>query len=213
MHLLLETTQYERLCSQQKQFMKRYARIRIVHGSYGKPEENWFPWLAHELRKDGHEVLIPAFPTPEEQTLQRWKAVFLRDAGPLNPHTVLVGHSLGPGFILTLLEDSTVPVLGTFLVAGFVGKLGQPEFDSVNESFVCRSFDWERIRSNSGCTKIYNSDNDPYVPLQKGVELAEKLGVPLNIIKNAGHINSESGFREFPPILADIRRLLALKYD
>jgi predicted alpha/beta hydrolase family esterase len=57
-------------------------------------------------------------------------------------------------------------------------------------------------------TYKYNSDNDQYVPLQKGSELADNLGVELMVVKNGGHLNADSGFTEFPQLLDDIRSLL-----
>jgi predicted alpha/beta hydrolase family esterase len=183
-------------------------RIVIIHGSFGTPEENWFPWLASELRSDGCRVLCPRLPTPEGQNLSSWKDAFNAEVGPLSPDTVLVGHSLGPGFILNLLQDTMQTILGTFLVSGFIGKLGIEEFDRVNESFVCRDFDWKRIKRNAGFVHVYNSDNDPYVPLERGKSLADKLGVELTILHNSGHVNLAAGFDEFPQLLHDIRALL-----
>jgi len=33
----------------------------IIHGTYGKPEENWFTWLKENLEERGHEVIVPSF--------------------------------------------------------------------------------------------------------------------------------------------------------
>jgi predicted alpha/beta hydrolase family esterase len=46
------------------------ANIFIIHGSYGNPDENWFPWLKKELEQEGHKVFVPKFPTPEDQSLR-----------------------------------------------------------------------------------------------------------------------------------------------
>ena len=184
------------------------ALVVIVHGSYGSPDENWFPWLADEIRRLGHKAVVPRLPTPEGQNLESWHKEFSHQVGPLTENMVLAGHSLAPGFILSLLERSDVTVQGTFLVSGFLGKLGLEEFDLVNETFVCREFDWEAIRQRAGEIHVYNSDTDPYVPLERGEELASKLGVELNVIHDGGHINTGAGFRDFPQLLADIKRLI-----
>jgi len=184
-------------------------RVVISHGSYGNPQENWFPWLAAEIRKLGHDAVTPTFPTPGGQSLDIWRAEFRAQVGFLAPDMVLVGHSLGVGFILNLIEESKVPVRGTFLVSGFLGRLGLEEFDPINESFVCRDFQWDRIRRNAGEVHIYNADNDPYVPLAKGKELAETFEVELTVVPNGGHINASAGFLSFPLLLKDLQPLLS----
>jgi uncharacterized protein len=188
--------------------MNKQKRVIIIHGAYGYPDENWFPWLADQVERAGHLAYRPALPTPQGQELGNWRRQFAEQVGKLSPMTVLVGHSLGPGFILDLLERAPVPVQGTFLVGGFLGKLGLPDFDSVNESFVCRDFDWPRIRQNAGITRIYNSDNDPYVPLERGRELAALLGVELQVIRGGGHINAAAGFTKFDRLWVDMQSVL-----
>ena len=101
----------------------------LIHGSYGNPNENWFPWLKEELEKDGHEVVAPTFPTPENQSLDSWKEIL----SELPEDCVVIGHSLGVPFLLTLLE--TQKAKAAFFVAGFASLLGN-EFDEVNKTFV-----------------------------------------------------------------------------
>ena len=185
------------------------TRVIIVHGSYGNPMENWFPWLRDQLTHLGATVLTPSFPTPEGQNLANWLKVFDDEVGPLTSRDILVGHSLGPAFILHLLQRSQVPVMGTFLVSGFLNDLGIEEFDSVNSTFTADLFDWPVVRANSGHAHVYNSNNDPYVPLTKGTELAEKLGVSLIVLDGAGHVNASAGFTTFPLLLQDISALMS----
>jgi len=46
-------------------------KILLIYGAGGNPQENWFPWLKEELKKEGHAVMIPQFPnTPEAQTVE-----------------------------------------------------------------------------------------------------------------------------------------------
>jgi predicted alpha/beta hydrolase family esterase len=182
-------------------------RVIIIHGSFGSAQENWFPWLANEVKKRGAVAIIPEFPTPERQTLKNWFAVFDNKVGELDRNTILVGHSLGAAFILRALERTKEPVGATFLVSGFLGKLGLPEFDAVNAEFVTAPVDWRQVRKKAGHVSVINSDSDPYVPIAKGQELADGLGVTLTVLHNAGHINTAAGYQQFPQLLLEIERL------
>ncbi len=181
-------------------------RVVIIHGSYGSAKENWFPWLGEAVRALGHHVIIPDFPTPEGQSLQRWLEVFESRVGKLSPDIVLVGHSLGAAFILRVLERTAQTITGAFLVSGFLGELGLPEFDKVNSDFVLAPVNWPRVVKNGGKIMVYNSDNDPYVPLDKGRKIAHELGVDLTIVKGGGHINAAAGYAQFPKLLDDLQK-------
>jgi predicted alpha/beta hydrolase family esterase len=97
-------------------------------------------------------------------------------------------------------------------ISGFwdrlLGKIGLEDFDTVNETFVCREFDWERIRKNAGAIHLYAGDDDPYVPKEKGPELAEKLKAKLVVVPGGGHLNAEAGYLEFKLLLDDLMAVL-----
>ncbi len=184
------------------------VNIIIVHGTGGSPEGNWFPWLKGRLEKLGCRVFVPKFPTPENQSLDNWMKAFEGYAHYLDEGSIVVGHSLGPAFLLSVLEKYDVKIRAAFFVAGFAGLLGNTEFDTLNRTFVDKKFDWEKIRRS--CKKFYviNSDRDPYVPIEKGESLAKNLGVELTVLKDAGHINSESGYTKFDMLLGKIKNEL-----
>ena len=52
----------------------RHERLRVVilHGAYGRPDSNWFLWLAERVQATGHETLLPRFATPQGQSLEAW---------------------------------------------------------------------------------------------------------------------------------------------
>ncbi|MFA6461176.1 MAG: alpha/beta hydrolase [Candidatus Woesearchaeota archaeon] len=181
-------------------------KIFIIHGSYGSPEENWFPWLKTELEELGCKVFIPKFPTPNNQSLSSWMKVFKPCEMLIDENSILVGHSLGPAFILHLLERHKVK--SAFFISGFVGKLNHPDFDLINDTFVNHHFDWQKIRSNCSTFQIYHSDNDPYVPLDRAEEIARFLEIKVKIIKNAGHFNKAAGYTTFPLLLEEIKKKL-----
>ncbi len=184
------------------------TNVIIIHGTGGNSNENWFPWLKAELEKQGCRVFVPNFPTPTNQSLENWLEVFKDYEQYLDENSIVVGHSLGPAFLLTIIENLQRPIKAAFLVAGFLKKLNKPEFVESNKTFVEKVFDWAKIKGN--CKKFYviNSDNDPHVPLEKGKEFAEKLATELIIVKNAGHFNEEAGFTKFDFLLEKIKHEL-----
>jgi hypothetical protein len=178
-------------------------KVFIIHGSHGYPEENWFPWLKIELEKLGNDVIVPKFPTPKNQTLGDWIKVISKydiDNG------ILIGHSLGVAFILSLLEKHKAKAC--FFVAGFISKLGN-EFDNINVSFIDKKFNFDKIKKNCERFVVFQSDNDPYVSVQHGKELAEKVDGELIIVKNAGHFNSKAGYDRFDELLEQIKSSLS----
>ncbi|MFA6991897.1 MAG: alpha/beta hydrolase [Candidatus Gracilibacteria bacterium] len=173
----------------------------IIHGVGGTPEENWFPWLKSELEKIGHKVIIPQFPTPENQTLKNWMKIYESYQKDFTEPPILIGHSLGVPFILDILEK--YPAKSAYLVSGFVDKADN-KFDSGMKTFAQKLFDWPTIKTNCKTFAIFHSDNDPYIKLEKGQEVAKLLDTPLTFIKNAGHFNETSGYTKFPLLLNTI---------
>jgi hypothetical protein len=187
--------------------MKIYnmSNVFIFHGVGGQPEENWFPWLKRELEKLGHKVIVPQFPTPNGQTLENWLKVLENYKPDLNQDSILIGHSLGVSFVLNVIERQ--PVKAAFLVGGFIGKIGH-FFDNQMKTFTQREFDWASIKQNCPKFHIYNSDNDPYIRVDKAEELSAKLATPVTYVKGAGHFNQVAGYLEFPLLLEDLKKVL-----
>ena len=177
-------------------------RVIVLHGAHGGPDTNWFPWLQAALGAQGIEVVRPRFPTPQGQSLEAWLRAYDLAVGSLpSARTFLVGHSLGAAFALRLVERATKPFDGLFLAAGFIGALGLPDYDSINQSFFAEPFDWAGIRERKGrAGRCWAGDDDPYVPLPRSQEVADQLGTPLEIVSGGGHLNSETRFDAFPQL-------------
>ena len=81
--------------------------VFIVHGSYGKPFENWFPWMEKELEKKDISCVIPTFPTPAHQNYDAWSELldYYVEKGFITSETVMVGHSCGAVFISKYLNQ------------------------------------------------------------------------------------------------------------
>lgn len=181
------------------------SHIFIIHGFKGTPQGNWFPWLKGELKKLGHQVFVPQFPTPENQTLSNWLKTLEQYREFIDQESIFIGHSLGVPFILNVLER--YPVKVAVLVAGFIGKT-ENSFDDGMKTFAQKSFAWTKIKNNCSNFLVFNSDNDPYLKPEKGKELATSLGTKAILIKKAGHINRISGFLTFDLLLQKLKPLL-----
>jgi len=186
------------------------SKVFIIHGSYGNPNENWIPWLRRKLEEEGHTVFVPEFPTPKNQSFNSWWDEFGEYYHHIDEDSILIGHSLGFAFILSIIEslDIPKPMRACYFVSGFTGLLNNPEFDKINKTFTTKEFDWEKIKENCEKFYIFHSDNDPYVPLEKAKELAEKLDVQPVIIKNGGHFNEKAGYTKFKLLYDKIREIL-----
>lgn len=176
--------------------------IFMIHGVRGNPQENWFPWLKKKIEEEGNRVFIPQFPTPEGQTLENWLKAFEPYEKYLNENSIVIGHSLGVAFILHILEKKKV--YSAFFVAGFTGKM-KNQFDDGVKTFAQRKFDWDAIRKNAKHYIIFHSDNDPYVKLEKAEELATNLGIEVCLVKNAGHFNEVSAYKQFEELFKKIK--------
>ncbi len=172
----------------------------IIHGIYGHPQENWFPWLKKELGSKGYAVIAPKFPTPIGQTLENWLRTLNKSEEKINNETVLIGHSLGAPFILNYLEKTDKIIKAAFLVAPY-HKLLENKFKALNEGFVDKDFDWEKIKKHCGKFFIVCSDNDQYIDISVPKEMAQLLNAELKIIHNGGHLNKKAGFDRFPVLL------------
>ncbi|HEY4503036.1 MAG TPA: alpha/beta fold hydrolase [Candidatus Paceibacterota bacterium] len=185
------------------------SSVFIFHGTEGYPEENWFPWLKEKLEAKGCKVFVPQFPSPPivPAKLAEWFDVLKGYEQNINEDTILIGHSLGGNFALKVLEKLQHPVKGVFLTGTPIGVRPILNYDR-DSAFSGFNFDWQRIKSNSKHFDVFQSDDDPYVSLGNGQQLAKELGVELTFIPNAGHFNKKAGYTSFPDLLEKVRKIL-----
>ncbi len=173
-------------------------QVLILHGWGNNSKSNWFPWLKQQLEARGAEVHCPDLPDSAFPNLDSWLGK-IKEAVLLENDFVIIGHSLGAVTALRLLEtfDSGKKALLVVLVSGFAKSYGV----NALSSFFKSEFNWKKIKSCSKRFIVIHSDNDPQLPLAEGRELASMLGAEFIIEKNAGHINSKSGFTEYGRVL------------
>ncbi|MFA5126950.1 MAG: alpha/beta fold hydrolase [Patescibacteria group bacterium] len=181
----------------------------IIHGTEGYPEENWFPWLKQELEKLDYTVFVPQFPSPPvvPAKINEWFDVLKNYEQYINEETIIIGHSLGGIFTLRILEKLEKPIKTAVFVGTPIGVKPILNYDR-DSSFSGFSFDWESIVNKAHNFLVLQSDNDPYVSLGNGEELAKNLNVELSFVPNAGHFNKKAGYTKFEELLEKLKPIL-----
>jgi predicted alpha/beta hydrolase family esterase len=180
----------------------------IFHDSFNDAFSDWYPSLAQSLESLGYTVVTPHFPTPAGQSLASWKVAFGNHIQELNSETLMITHGTGGLFALRILEETTHPIKGLYMVAAFAGKIGNEGLDRIQTSFIEKPFQWDLIKKNVGHVRVLNGTNDPFVPVEEGEKVAENLGGEFLLIDEGGHINKAYGYETCEPLLESIKKSL-----
>ncbi len=164
-------------------------RFLILHGYEGSGPGHWQPWLAERLAGAGHDVAFPELPDPFHPRLDAW----LEALRPLRrPGDIVVCHSAACCLWLHHRARGGQPAERALLVAP---PLPDPMIDEL-DSFFPVPLEPQLARE----ARVVCSDADPYNPRGAIERYAEPLGVPVDVIADAGHINPESGYGPWPAV-------------
>jgi predicted alpha/beta hydrolase family esterase len=159
-------------------------RAIIVHGWETNPKEHWYLKEKNILDNMGIQTYVPEMPNADFPIKEEWMKV-IEDFDP-DKETVLIGHSLGVPAILRYLESTDKKAGKIFLIAGFCKDLGY----EATKNFVDSPFDWAKIKQNAERFYVLNQKEDPYVPLDKGQEIADCLTVELQVVEGDDHFDN-----------------------
>lgn len=189
----------------------------IFHGAFGSPNKNWFPQLKEKLEALGQHVIVPQFPVDDwdevtkngpsipliNQNLNNWLSVFEKEVLPKikkGEKLCFIGHSLGPVFILHIIEKFGLQLDSAIFVIPFLRALDTKvwQFNHANKSFYKTDFDFDKLKRLIPVSYVLYSPQDPYVNEVYPKEFANKTGSSLIPVTRAGHLNSEVNLNEFP---------------
>jgi len=189
------------------------STVFIIHGSYGHPQENWFPWLKKKLETLGHKVIVPKFPihanTANNHRLDEWFEEFDKYKEFINEETIVIAHSRGCSFAFQLLPILGIKINSLFLVGPFVDyDQWRPDIYKDYDSFQARPCLLKRLRQLVKHIEIFQSTND-VIPVSEGQFIADCLHSKITIVKNAGHFNVATYKRyiKFPLLLKHIKKI------
>jgi len=173
----------------------------LLHGSFADPKSNWLPWLKSELEKQNKTVIVPLFPCGVGiQSYDSWKKVLDGYMPYINKNTIFVAHSSSPVFLCQYLLNHNIRAKKLIFVCGFNNTFGiSPDYDGVNKTFYIDNLSEIKDLCND-IVCIYSND-DPYVPQDELQKFADEISNEKICIENGGHLNTESGYTEFPELL------------
>jgi len=165
-------------------------KVLILHGWQGSDAPHWQAWLAGELVQ---ENCIVAFPQLSEKSAPQ-KEVWLEEAleimDELHPD-IVVCHSLGNILWFHMCSRLKQPVRKLLLCAP---PRDLSEYEEVETFFPVE------IPSDLYAEQVLMvaSDNDPYMGIDESIMMAMRMQVDLKIIKQGGHLNTDSGYGPWP---------------
>lgn len=113
---------------------------------------------------------------------------------------ILIGHSLGCTAIANWAKQYQKKIKGALLVA-------PSDLEAPRYTFSTAGFDHVPLDKINFKTIVVASSNDEWVTIERAEFFAENWGSEFINIGNAGHINADAGFGEWPKGLEILRTL------
>ncbi len=180
----------------------------ILHGTSCTPNSYWLPSIKKFLEKNGYEVWVPALPNSDKPDLKKWLPLVL-EQGKFSQETILIGHSAGGPFVLSILQNINVQIHKAVIVAGY-DKLKN---EGDNPLILQDSYDWAKIKQNVKDIIFINSTDDPWgCDDKEGLDLFHHLGGTLILREGEGHMGSDT-FKKPYTTFPLLEKLLELKYS
>ena len=165
-------------------------KVLLLHGWGGSDFPHWQSWLAGELVKNYGKVSFLKFSNFDFPNKDDWKNELIKELDDFKPDIVIC-HSLANTLWFHLCnEENFIDVKKLFLVAPPSLSSEIDEIDSFFPVGIPKSL-------NAKEAMLVCSTNDPYMSLDEAKSLQKELNIEMHLVKNAGHLNADSGFGEW----------------
>ncbi len=171
--------------------MSNNDKVLILHGWGGSDAPHWQAELAATIAKAYGTVSFPLLDNCHFPTKNRWVKQLKEILEDFKPDTV-VCHSLANTLWFWLCEeqDFIQEISGIKRLFMVSPPSLTTEVHTIKTFFPCRLP--ESLYAKE--IQMIVSDNDPYIEVEEAQSIAEQYDVPLTVIKDAGHINADSGY-------------------
>lgn len=177
-------------------------RIIGVHGYHSSPRQHFWPLLEDELKKRGHEVLIPELPDPENPDPEAWTKALVEAARVLTDEDIIVGHSLGGAAALRFLEAAearTTPKACVLISTPWFIK------DERFRGFFLSDLDHDVLMWRASRFYVLHAKDDHVIPVDHAQKYATVFHGTLITPETGGHFNDNF---PHPEILETVERAI-----
>ena len=166
-------------------------RVLLVHGWGGSDFPHWQSWLAGEIAKEYGTVEFLRFSDVDAPKLDVWSSELMEALESFKPDVVIC-HSLANTLWFHLSNRENLrEIEKLYLVA--------PPSMKCDVSELAEFFPLEiPTQLYAKEALLICSTNDPYISMSEAENLQKELGIEMKVLVNAGHINAESGYGEWP---------------
>ena len=176
-------------------------KVILIHGNGGSTAGDiWLPWLERELTRLGLDVTNRTFPDNVKARATYWLP-FLDELGA-DENTILIGHSSGA--VAAMRYAETHRLAGSALVGVCHTDLG--DSGEAASGYYREPWHWQRIRENQAWIGIFNSVDDPCIPVAEARFVAAQLRCKYFEFTDRGHFMDA----DLPEVLQFVRRQLQL---
>jgi hypothetical protein len=171
-----------------------------TYNPYAEERKRWRDAII-KATESTHEGIVPSMPNKQNADYVAWSIWFEKIVPYLRDGAVLVGHSLGSGFLLRYLTENKLPVTVSqlHLVAGVIDDVECPGVGEFGIDIV----QWSGFASVIDDVHIWHSADDTYVPLHHAERLAVKYPqATTHYFEDRGHFLQP----EFPELQQEIQK-------
>jgi predicted alpha/beta hydrolase family esterase len=183
--------------------------VLILHGWGGNKPAHWQEHLYTALKAAGVTVYYPKFPEPTAPNLTRWKETLngtLREIAATSntaPLTV-VTHSLGAINWLHYAATATATVADRVLLIAppyVIPEIPPTDAPPGVGGFFPPPLSVEGVAKAARETHLIASNDDDYATFEQTKAYADRLQIPIHLLKDAGHISPYWGYGEWQWII------------
>lgn len=177
------------------------SRVILIHGNGGcTAADGWLPFVERDLTALGFDVVNQTFPDNVRARASIWLPHL--DTLGADEHSVLIGHSSGA--VAAMRYAETHRVLGSVLVGVCHTDLGDPGERA--SGYYRQAWRWDAIRDNQQWIGIFQSSDDPLIPVAEARYVAAQLKCSYFESPDRGHFIDRA---PFPELVNFVRRQVA----